>query len=62
MDLFQLMDDIVKEFYGISEEEYVFILDNATDEEIDALGDGCMVDNEEAKNKGFEVINTYIKK
>lgn len=62
INLFQLMDDTIKEFYGISEEEYVIILDKATDEEIDILADGCMIDSEEGKNKGFEVVNNYIKK
>jgi hypothetical protein len=62
INLFQLMDDMLKEFYGITEEEYVIILDKATDEEIDILADGCLTENEEAKNKGFEVVNTYIKK
>jgi len=62
MDLFRLIDDSVKEFYGINEEEYVFILDNTTEEEFNILIDGIVIENEEAKNKGFEVVNKYIKK
>ena len=62
VNLFSLIDDSVKEFYGINEEEYMFILDNSTEEEFNIFIDGIIIENEEAKNKGFEVVNKYIKK
>lgn len=58
---FQIIDNAVTEFYGISQKEFDIILDNATDKEIDILADGCLAENEEVKNKGFEVVNKYIK-
>jgi hypothetical protein len=61
VDLFSFIDDSVKEFYGINEEEYVFILDNATDEEIDILCE-CIISEEDIKDQGFQIVKKYIKK
>lgn len=65
--MFDLMDDLFLTFYNITDEEFDYILEQATDEEVgifsDALGS---VDGEPAsfsvRRKALELRNFYLEK
>ena len=59
-------DDVVKGMFNITDEEYDFICENATDEDLDmfleALGGLETESTFTQKRKGLEIRNKYLEK
>lgn len=59
--VFDLMDDLFLSLYNITDEEFDFMLQNATDEEEQIIVEAIDSESFSVKRKSLEIRNKYLK-
>jgi hypothetical protein len=59
--VFDLVDDIFLSFYNVTDNEFDFMLDHATDEEVQVIAEAANSSSFTLKRKSLEIRNRYLK-
>jgi len=59
--MFDLMDDMFLSFYNLTDDEFDFMLEHATDEEAQVIAEAIDSESFSVKRKSLEIRNKYLK-